>query len=164
MELAADDEALRTQFHKIQICIIIRPKETMGFVRVVKKIIWSDSFSVGNAEMDAQHQKIIAMINDLIDAQTSQELPTRLHQALHDMFLYSRNHLSDEEALLRDLDFPDLDAHIAEHEEYIERMATLSLAASSNETITSLEVIQFLRSWWQQHILHEDMKYAGLFK
>ena len=130
----------------------------------MKIIDWTPSFSVGDERMDAQHRKIIQLINDLIEAQNSDELPDRLHQALYDMFEYSRGHLHDEEQLLRRIGYPDIDQHLAAHEAYIERMSLLSIAATGDESVTSLETIRFLREWWENHILKEDMAYARMLK
>jgi hemerythrin len=126
----------------------------------MEKITWTDDYSVGNQDMDIQHKKIINMINALIDARNSSAQPSSLHQALYDMFRYSKGHLYDEERLLRKIAFDDLEQHVQKHEEYIEKMALLSYSASFDESETFENLIVFLKDWWEKHILVEDMKYA----
>lgn len=88
----------------------------------MNKIIWDDSYSVGESKMDAQHKKIIYLINELIDFQGLPELPDKVHSALYEMFLYSKNHLYDEERLLEEHGYTDLEEHLTIHIEYIRQM------------------------------------------
>ena len=129
----------------------------------MNKIIWDDSFSVGNPDMDAQHKKIIELINELIEFQELPILPEKVHNTLYEMFLYSKGHLYDEEKLLQKNGYAELKEHLAFHEEYIEQMTGLLKTATNQEKKASLQIIQFLRDWWEYHILTEDKKYSALF-
>jgi hemerythrin len=114
-------------------------------MRTDEKIVWSDSFSVGNKKLDEQHFKIVSFINELID------MPAITRQAealdcINKMLSYSVEHLDYEERLLRENNYPESSCHSVIHKFYVKK------------------VQNFLKEWWTYHILEEDMKYRSFLK
>lgn len=77
---------------------------------------------------------------------------------------YSRYHLEYEESLLQEINYSEFTEHKALHFEYLEKTKEYSLKSySSNSEVTS-EILVFLKKWWLNHILVEDMKYKEFIK
>ena len=134
------------------------------------KIIWDESFSVGNETLDNQHQNILRMINELIDNQQSNISSEKVTNILDDLMLYVRQHIDYEEVILEQLDYPEYSQHKSSHLLLQEQLAELMYGASEQvlshgkyDDNIPKEVLEFLMCWWQKHILVEDMKYKFLF-
>ena len=60
-------------------------------------IKWNDSFSVGVVEIDLQHQKLVALINDLNEAMLQARGKTVLTRILNELVSYTVVHFGTEE-------------------------------------------------------------------
>lgn len=126
----------------------------------MKKIDWSDKYSVGIPEIDTQHKQIVDEINKLAELVNKQEHSEEAHAVLRNIMVYATRHLSYEEDLLIDNDYPGYEQHHDCHNKY--RLGFYSIFADPNEPLENK--MDFLRQWWNQHILEEDMKYKPFFQ
>lgn len=126
---------------------------------------WNDSFSVGDAMLDQQHQKLLALCNEMAEhvGGTSPVSRTRFHDILNEMALYARQHFQAEEALLKKVAYSDLQAQEHEHQAYDEQIADWSFDATMG-TLNMQDTHAFLSNWWKDHILVSDMKYRPLME
>lgn len=130
----------------------------------MKKIEWSDEYSVGVSKLDEQHKTIVDLINQLIEFPDCSNNSEVLHETLNLMMKYSMEHLNYEEKLMIESGYPDTLDHKNYHTAYIERYADLSIQAMRAGNEVTLMLLKFLRDWWNEHILVEDMKYKPFFK
>lgn len=128
------------------------------------KITWSEEFSVGDASLDSQHLYIIDLINRIIDCQNRPSHSDLIISTLSEINNYSRYHLEYEEALLERLDYPEFNEHKALHFEYLEKTSDLSSKAQNFDKNVTDEILEFLKDWWLNHILVEDMKYKSFLE
>ena len=120
---------------------------------------WSDDFSVGNAAIDADHQGLFALIAELHAADPAQIDLTEIISRLE---AYTAGHFAREEELMKKVGYPDFDAHVEEHEAFVEWVQTVKrtyrLAVESPFHISDT-VNKHLADWLVSHIMKEDMKY-----
>ena len=129
--------------------------------QALKKVAWTEAYSVGSPSLDAQHKKLIDMINALADGYSTLWSTTsaeKLAEILSDMFDYTSVHFQAEEALLKRIAFPDFPAHEAEHAEFVGKMA-LYCTQATNGVLDATGVHQYLKNWLVHHILQSDMQY-----
>lgn len=112
---------------------------------------WKDSYSIGNAQIDAEHQRLFALAHDFSQAQ---DKATRTACA-EQLFDYTRVHFSHEETLMRDTHYPEIAAHIAQHHHLIAKLNDLAERVS-NDTLTPTELKNFLTGWLVGHIVTFD--------
>jgi hemerythrin len=124
----------------------------------LEKITWSNDFSVGNNDLDAQHLKIVNFINDLIDMPSFKNQAQAL-DCITKMLAYSIEHLDYEEQLLQELGYPEADSHSFIHQFYVSKVKNLLKSSFHNDEMFKHEILDFLKEWWTYHILEEDMKY-----
>jgi len=122
----------------------------------VSQISWSDLYSIGHPQMDGQHYKIINVINELSTNKNDIEKVQILINRLID---YGKTHLVDEENLLYLIEFPELTDHEKLHDQYIRMISDVASDLRSLKAADVDRLISFLKDWWQNHILREDMKY-----
>ena len=128
--------------------------------QALEKIVWSDVYSVGVADLDQQHRKLIDMINQLGDLprEKNAESSMVLHEILSGLFDYTQIHFRDEEEHLRRMGYPQLDAHEREHAAFVAKVATFNVAALGG-ILDKEGVRRYLQEWLLTHILKSDMHY-----
>lgn len=112
---------------------------------------WNNRFSVGNPELDKQHKRLLAIIDQVTDAADRQDLL----QSLLDLNRYASDHFSYEETLLERCGYENIEEHAGLHEEFIAQIGVFL----SNQNLKKEELLSFLNHWWINHILVEDMAY-----
>ena len=117
-------------------------------------IVWSDQFSVGVPQMDAQHRRMIDLINTLHSGADAGSAS----QAISGMFDYASQHFASEEELLRRVGYSELHTQQREHRAFLSKADEFS-KANLNTPEMCAQIADFLRSWMLHHILEEDMKY-----
>lgn len=127
---------------------------------VLDRVVWSDAYGVGVPEMDKQHQKLIGLINRLVDihATPSAESSERFHEVLSAMFDYTRVHFKYEELYMTRIGYPNLAAHGKEHAAFVDEMAEFCMASISGVRDIA-RVHGYLKGWLLSHILQSDMHY-----
>ncbi len=125
------------------------------------KIEWNNSLSVGDAEIDGQHQKWIKIYNDLHDKMVTGKVNTRDGiEALQAMADYARYHFSLEETYMHDNGYPDFIKHRRIHKDFDNHLYDYCRKAEDGEIVLNSEIIGLLKNWLLDHISIEDKKYA----
>ena len=106
---------------------------------------WNDSYSVGMAEIDAQHKQLFAMIGELNDAmkqgKSKDVLGTTL-QRLHD---YTVKHFSYEQSVLQQKGYGDYASHKAIHDEFTRRIRKYQQEYAAGTLGVSVELMDMLQ-------------------
>ena len=122
---------------------------------------WEDKISVGIAEMDAQHKKLIELVNTLHEARIGGAAHERVGEILDGITVYVRTHFTDEETLMQKHTFPGLEEHQQEHISLIKKLAAFKHRYQEDNPPTSFELLSFLKSWIVDHIMESDRVYGN---
>lgn len=129
-------------------------------------IQWDSSFSVGQPVLDADHKKLIDILNRIFDAwQGSAPSGDVLNALFDELIEYTDGHFSREESKLAARGYPHLVRHHMEHErlrEMVMSFRSRHVVGRQAATITE-DMAKFLKTWLTDHILDDDMKYRPLF-
>lgn len=126
---------------------------------------WNPAFSVGNRELDEQHQRLLRICQHLdafIEDDTAVGVE-QFHIVLNDLSEYANQHFKTEERIMRNCGYPSLAEQTSEHNNFQEQLAGFLLDAT-NGYLNRKELRQFLIQWWQDHILESDLLYAPYLK
>jgi hemerythrin-like metal-binding protein len=127
-----------------------------------KVIQWSDSYRIGLAEIDDQHQSLIDLMNELWTAITTNAPPEYCRRILSRLELYTIEHFGAEEIMMRTIDYPDFFAHQGAHRQFVGRLQAEIRRLDAGESLT-LDILHFLKDWLVNHILVNDRDYAAFF-
>ena len=127
----------------------------------MEKLVWSDKYKVGNPTIDEQHTKIIGLINTLIEHLDDAVNSEIIVDIIGELNQYSYQHLDEEEALLKQVNYPDYEAHLELHMKYRETIAELTMDISLGGNTQVKDFLIFVGQWWSVHIQTEDMKYKA---
>ncbi len=120
---------------------------------------WTKSLSVGIAEIDDQHKKMIGMINTFHDHQKTDSIKA-MKELLGSMASYTVYHFNTEEAYFDKFNYPHTDAHKKEHEKFIAEVYSVQARLEGGTLLLALELTGFLKKWLTDHIMGSDKKYA----
>ena len=126
------------------------------------KIEWDELFSVNNEEIDDQHRKWIAIINDLHDRMMKGDisLSTTLN-AMKSMKEYVKYHFEYEEEYMREINYPGMAEHISIHARFYVLINQYYNDIKSGKMVLNREIMSILTNWLKDHILRVDKKYAS---
>ncbi len=123
-------------------------------------ITWGPMLSVGVKEIDEQHQRLIALVNELNDAMQSGQGKAKLGAVLGELVRYTVYHFGTEERLMEKHHYELTIAHRAEHRKLVEDVGAFKAKFESGNAMISAELMNFLRDWLSRHILGTDKKLA----
>ncbi len=126
-------------------------------------IAWDDSLSVNVAEIDRQHQKLVAMINELHDAMKSGKGKDVMGKILSGLISYTDTHFKAEENYFVQFKYPDAASHIKEHVAFVKKVSDFQHDFEAGRLTVSIDTLYFLRDWLQGHIKGTDKKYSSFF-
>ena len=114
---------------------------------------WNDRYVTANAEMDAQHRHLFALINSMMLANTVDDIKPLLMQ----LYPYTREHFQQEEDLLRSKGYPGLAAHAKGHNLLLGRLNAFSIEVGQG-VFNKPEMIKLVTDWAMNHIVHDDIR------
>lgn len=126
---------------------------------------WTPDFSVDDEDMDSEHKQWLSILNTLFDALNNGEDRYVIKDVIDRMVTYSKYHLTNEEALLEDINYPQLEIHRQKHDELIGKLNRIKEQFNSGTNFKlTVDAIKLLKEWLVNHILVTDKKYANYMK
>lgn len=129
-------------------------------------IQWREELSLGVAEIDADHKRLIEVINEFGTISRTDPDPAQLKAVADKLLDYANRHFEREEQLQLKAHYPEYaqhkDAHdtlIATLEAFIQRYFVDK--AEPVDDLTATEMRGFLRTWLIDHILKTDLRMKG---
>lgn len=126
-------------------------------------IKWTDEMSVNVAEIDRQHQRLVAMLNEMDDAMRQGKGRDVLGKILNGMIEYTAEHFTTEEKYFSQYMYPDAENHIREHRTFVEKAKEFQKKFETTRIGLTTDIINFLHEWLKRHIMGSDKKYGPFF-
>ncbi len=120
-------------------------------------IQWDPKYSIHNAGIDAEHQELFSLANDVLAIEEPKQEPQRFKADVKKLFRYMEFHFRHEEELMDRVRYPDREMHAARHAEIVALMnGLLNNCVSLPELAASLRHV--LIDWLLVHVADEDAK------
>ncbi len=130
----------------------------------MKKILWSDKFTVKNHVIDDQHLKLFSLYNNLVDSIGSSS-GFNSNEIIMELVKFINTHFTYEEKLLQNANYPELREHKELHTVFVDQISDFAIKAITDEQEEfKIELALFLETWLVDHILQEDQKYVSSLK
>jgi len=124
------------------------------------KIVWDPSFETGIAEVDAQHQRLVAIINELVDA-IGRAPADALKGIVSQLKDYAQYHFQTEEKIMEAAGYDDLADHRDEHAQFVDQILLFDLDVILASEGLAWDMLHFLKGWLTNHILVVDKKFSA---
>jgi hemerythrin len=122
-------------------------------------ITWSDEYSVGMSEIDAQHKVLFDVLNRLWAAIIRRADQDEMLAIVSELEKYTIAHFAAEEVFMKSIDYADLAEHNKAHRMFVDRLAAEKKVVLAGGSL-SLDLLKFLKDWLANHILVSDQAYA----
>ncbi|GBF51753.1 hemerythrin-like metal-binding domain protein [Leptospira ryugenii] len=132
----------------------------------LKKLWLSKPFQLGIPIIDLQHVWLVHTILILEEALADVSLDSfreDVRQAFTNALQYVSEHFALEEDLMEHFNYPGFSEHVEGHRQFVAKLAE-KFAATEEDEVAALGLLQILKKWLLQHILHDDSDYAEFFK
>ena len=125
---------------------------------------WTEKFILGIPEIDEQHKQIVDLINKLSDLRNKDADKEGLGEIINELISYTKTHLSYEENLLKQHEYPEFASHKSNHEQLTKQAVDFQKKYFLGNTGLSTEIAILLNDWLAEHILEIDKKYVPYLK
>lgn len=124
--------------------------------------IWKPSYEIGVLEIDHDHRHLVGLINELYEAMKVGHGYELINPLIDRLLAYAAEHFDTEEGFMRASNYPYLEAHVREHDEFRARIGDMDRNRGEGQLLPSTEMLSFLCDWLKTHILESD-KDVGRF-
>ncbi|MFZ0311402.1 MAG: bacteriohemerythrin [Candidatus Korobacteraceae bacterium] len=121
---------------------------------------WNSSYSVKVKRFDEDHQQLFDIINELHEGMKAGRSKDVMHDVLTKLLRYTERHFTAEEAVMKDLGYAQLPAHIEQHRKFTGKIKDVADQYKAGAVGLSVDVLDFLTKWLAQHIVAIDKQYG----
>ncbi len=130
----------------------------------LKPITWNDRFSVGSTTIDAQHQELLKLGNEIVVLldETKQGIDRYddIARVLGKLIDYTEYHFEEEEKLFENPDYLDEMTHKFQHKLFVKKLKSVDLDHVDEDPVDFLsKLMQEVFAWITEHILGMDQTY-----
>lgn len=116
---------------------------------------WKDTYKVGIAELDHDHQHLVGLLNSVHDHFTGQVSGLKLACILDELSDCLAYHFTCEERLMAEFSYPRHIKHKAEHHFFMKKVHDLEKDCYAQDNLC-VEILYFLLNWFNHHVLKSD--------
>lgn len=127
------------------------------------RIIWNESFSVGQEKLDEQHRTMMQLINRLNESLITSYITdddSQLFNLLEIIYEFVLKHFTFEELYMVDIKYPRIDHHAEIHEDIRNQINHFYIGIKEGSIILDSTIILKFSHMLEEHILNEDAKYG----
>ena len=125
------------------------------------KMIWNEAMKVGVEELDEDHIKLVALLNEVADAIATSQGRDTVNEILGRLMESMKAHFAREEDFLVKSGYPGAAEHQSEHDQILRTALELQARfRNDGSPMISVELVSTLQSWLGNHIQGADMQYG----
>lgn len=121
-------------------------------------------YTTGIEAIDDEHRLMLVHMDELECLLKTKTNTTAMLECCNRLFNTIRNHYDHEERLMLKHFFPDTEAHIGQHMNFLSMLGKLVQLIREEQFDTGLSTLTFLMNWKSSHIMDADKKYADFIK
>lgn len=126
---------------------------------------WSPKYTVHHPLMDEHHLTLFKLVDKLSEAIMAKKENEVIGEVLDSLLDYTKMHFEEEEHLMSQVNYPDIEKHKEAHKKMLARVLEFQRRLKAGDSSVTAELSQFLMSdWLVKHILGTDELYAPYFK
>ena len=119
------------------------------------EIKWSDELATGHGDIDADHQKLIGIINHLATLIQSEDIE-QIGDILCELTEYVTIHFGREEFIMQAVRYPQSESHQMAHCEFFAKLTKFVYLYETGEAGLGQDILDYLGEWLKAHEANED--------
>ncbi len=125
---------------------------------------WSKELETGLRDVDADHQKLAGMINQLHQAMKHSGSFESVGDILKELAEYTVFHFKREEEYFAQTGYPDQNAHEEEHRKLVKAVLDLIERFEAGNFSVAIDLLGIAKEWLIEHIMKSDMRFTPYLK
>lgn len=125
---------------------------------------WADDLVIDSGPIDADHMKLVALVNELHTATSQGTGQEVIHKIMAELITYTKEHLQREEQIMVSLHFPNLERHKDGHTRFTEKLNALQKKYDEGSITVASQLSTVLRDWLSLHIRRSDKEMKMLLQ
>jgi hemerythrin-like metal-binding protein len=125
-------------------------------------ITWTSNYNIGISEVDAQHKRLIEIINEIYESVNNGKENEIIHRIINELVDYYITHFSVEEKIMSEYGYVSYLSHKKEHNDFKNVIQAYQKKIESGQLVVSMDMVKYLKDWFIKHILVSD-KLIGVF-
>jgi hemerythrin-like metal-binding protein len=125
---------------------------------------WENKYSVGDEILDEQHKQWFKLLNDIREAIKVGQTNNILAECIQRLDDYSAHHFKTEEKYMEENQFPYLEEHKHQHEEFLTKLSSFKVDFDPEKSLSAFNILEFLINWISFHVLESDKEYASYIR
>jgi len=121
---------------------------------------WNAKYALGVPQIDAEHQRLFEIANQLHEAMRAGSTAAVERQSLAALISYTKTHFKHEEDLMIRHKYVDYPKHKVEHDTFTSKVVELQREHQAGRVALSLEIMRFVKDWLAHHICEVDHRVA----
>lgn len=131
----------------------------MGF------LVWSPEFELGVPELDAEHRRLLALVNEFAASAVSNSRLDGSLESIGNLVQASTDHFDFEESIMIRVGYPGYELHREQHSELLASMERLrEKIVHEHHSVDQPRMLDFLRDWFSIHIVRSDGQLAQFLR
>ena len=129
-------------------------------------ITWKDCYATKVDSMDAEHKRLVALIDQYFRAIRESRVVQEIDGLLEQIVEYTKYHFSHEEKIMLENGYPGYSVQRQEHLRMLATVRGFQVLRGDEENPSEellLAIRNFLRDWLLHHIVEVDQKYGPFF-
>lgn len=121
----------------------------------MKKFIWKSEYNLKNNDINSEHQYLLELVNVIIE---NRELLSKSEviEIFQQLVNYSHFHFKNEEELMKKINYPEIEEHKRQHQEFIQDLNRIHKEILDNNNNVTDDIISFLAEWLIDHMMITD--------
>jgi hemerythrin-like metal-binding protein len=124
----------------------------------VKILEWTPEYAVHVAEIDREHKILFNIVNRLHEAMLNGKGTDVLGKLLEEIMQYTIYHFANEETLMATALYPELHAHVGQHEDLRRKVLAMRERFECGEATMTIELTLFITGWLRNHVMGTDRR------
>ena len=121
---------------------------------------WTRDLDIGVEQMNAEHQRLIAMMNDIYAMTEAGAERGKVAKAIDELAAFAKEHFAREESFMESVNYPGVKQHKEIHVKLLERFSQHVNEFQQGDGTVGKQFFSFLKIWLSSHIQGIDMHYG----
>ncbi len=127
-------------------------------------IDWIPSYNIGIPEIDTDNQQLVGMINLLHDSISKKDNHEIVNHVIYQLVQNYQDHCTLTLQVLQNIQYTNLTQQQESHKKFGRVISGYLHRLKKDEKVSIMELIGFLRNWFDKHVLLEDQKIKAFLK
>jgi len=124
---------------------------------------WEPNYEVGNTLVDSEHRILMMLCRKLDFAIKTDQTQVAIQNIILEMRSFTEFHFLSEETLMREISYPDRQAHADQHADLLIQLDTI-VRKVLIKRVPEKDALSFLHSWLLGHIQFADRRLGAFIQ